>query len=287
MKNKTSVTGVSPTQFLFLTNNRSIQQASKNIQLAKQKLRGKKFRIRKNKPNFCRNNKIALLKINNKSITEAKFKRIPCNSWTCPDCSIKKALVIKYYFREVIELNKLKYFLTLTLDPTKIPAEYKDNTHKYITKIFNHFLTILRRNKEIKSQQKLKYVWVIEFQKNGNAHMHILLNNYLNIRTVRKLWQHVGGGIQMKIEKVDSLAGISNYISDYIVKGIKGEFEEKSYGFKYFERRYSISKSCIRPPKNVYKKLTIVDEITGLKDTDFSWVHETLNTFEEDMVIKK
>lgn len=40
---------------------------------------------------------------------------------------------------------------------------------------------------------KLKYVWVVEFQDNGNAHLHILINQFLPIEVLRKLWVHVGG----------------------------------------------------------------------------------------------
>jgi hypothetical protein len=130
---------------------------------------------------------------------------------------------------------------------------------------------------------------VIEFQKNGNAHMHILLNNYLPIRIVRKLWQHVGGGIQMNVKKVQTLIGISNYISDYIVKGIKGEFDEKDYGFKYFERRYSISKSCIRPKKEYISKHFEVSLslAQGLKKQNLDWILYNLSeTTETDTIIK-
>lgn len=271
---------------LFLTNYRSFQQTKQIIKNTKEKLRGKKFRIKKDKPAFCRAKKIALLNISEAIITDVKYTGIPCMSWTCPDCSIKKALQTKYLLRDVIQLNKLAYFLTLTLDPVKIPQEYKESTHKYITKIFNHFMTILKRNKINRSEEVLKYVWVVEFQKNGNAHLHILLNKFLPIRIVRKLWKHVGGGAQMKIEKVQTLIGISNYISDYIVKGIKGEFEEKPYGFKYFERRYSISKSCQRPQKISYERLTLIDEMTKYSGLDFSNVYNNLNNLgDEDELI--
>ena len=165
----------------------------------------------------------------------------------------------------------MEYFLTLTLTPAKIPPEYKADSHRYITKLFNHFLTILRRKKYkyfhkntgryfffdlTKAKEKLKYVWVIEFQKGThNAHMHILCNQYLPIIILRKVWEDIGGGTQMYIEPVKSRIGISNYITDYIIKGIKDtpEYIKNNYGFKYFQRRYSISKSCKRPDKPIFE----------------------------------
>lgn len=274
-------------RYICLTNNRSFQQNVEKIKESKKRLKGKKFRIRINKPAFCRSRAIALIETNENKVNKIKYTGIPCNFWTCPDCCIKKALQVKYLLRDVIKLNNLNCFLTLTLDPKKIPTDYIDDTHKYITKIFNHFITILKRHKVNKSNLELKYVWVIEFQKNGNAHMHILFNKFLPIKVIRSLWLHVGGGVQMKAEQADSLIGISNYISDYIVKGIKGEFEDKPYGFRYNQKRYSISRSCIRPNKRSYLKITIKEQLTSFPKLYLSQVYNTLNNLgDEDIIVE-
>lgn len=121
----------------------------------------------------------------------------------------------------------------------------------------------------------MKYVWVCEFQKNGNAHLHILFNQYLPVIALRKVWMHIGGGHSMKILPVESLAGISNYITDYIVKGIKGDLEEKPYGFKNGERRFSVSKSCIRPKSTYTKKnmrLSVENLALVLKKQNLEWI---------------
>lgn len=218
---------------------------------------------------------------------------------------MKKALQVKYLLRDIIVLNDLSYFLTLTLDPLKIPEEYKDNTHQYITKIFNHFITVIKRKKfkyfskknnrfytiNLKSNfNKLKYVWIIEFQHNGNAHLHILLNKFLPIEAIRKVWAHVGGGVMMRIVKVKTIQGISNYVTDYIVKGIKDDTQNKSF-LRYNQRRYSISRSCIRPKKQTINKLypdLVGDELHDAFEKDgLKWVYNTLQSldYEEKEVI--
>ncbi len=259
---------------LFLTNIRSSQQdqvVRHKIAISKEKLRGKPFRTKTSRPFFCGKHKIAKLELSLGSPKQLTIGRIGCNSWSCPVCQVKKAIYARYLLQSVIELNFLEYFLTLTLDPTKIPPEYiqPDNrTHAYITKLFNHFLTVLKRKKfsytkndsraEFKldtSDSKIKYVWVIEFQKNGNAHLHILLNKFVPIEVVRDLWTHVGGGHIMRVEKVRNLEAIGKYITGYIAKGFE---DGKQSGFKFFERRFSISRSCARPPGVVLPLLSVL-----------------------------
>jgi len=280
---------------LFLTNNKSSQQKSTQdrVRESKADLYGKPFKTKLNPPSFCRRDRIAIVQKEHNKVVKIKYTKRNCNSWTCPHCQFKRALKVKYLLRDVIVLNKLSYFLTLTLDPSKIPPSYTKNTHEYITKLFNHFITVIKRKKfkyhhkiknryytlNFKSQgDKLKYVWVIEFQKNGNAHLHILFSKYLPIDIIRKVWSHVGGGNMMRIEKVFSLEGVSHYVSDYIVKGIHNNSNEASQ-LKYFQKRYSISRSCIRPESKINK--------ADPADETLREVYNTLNSdeYEEKEII--
>lgn len=261
---------------LFLTNIRSFQQGSKGhdkqieaIRQIKASMKDKPFRIRRNPPPFCGSFKAMIFQGINGLLEKVTIKHIFCNSWTCPDCCVKKALMVKYKLKQIIIDNNLDRFLTLTLKPSVIPEEYKDNTHKYITKLFNHFITVLKRKKFKyfdkkkrkyftfdlkKSDLKLKYVWVIEYQKTTkNAHLHIVFNQYLPIIVLRKIWVHVGGGHSMKILKVRSVGGISSYITDYIVKGIKNDISNSTHTcyFRFCQKRYSVSRSCIRQKKMI------------------------------------
>lgn len=273
---------------LYLTNNKSSQQKSVKNRIREKKadMYGKPFKTKLSPPPFCNRDRIAILQLADGQLKKIKYTRRLCNSWTCPGCQIRKAILTKYLLRDVIFMNKLDYFLTLTLDPKKIPSDFKDNTHEYITKIFNHFITVIKRKKfkyfhkeknryytlNLSSQEeKLKYVWVIEFQSNGNAHLHILFNKFLPIDVIRKVWEHVGGGNMMRIEKIKSLIGISNYVSDYIVKGVSEHSKQVSQ-LKFFQKRYAISTSCVRPKKQSQK--------ADPTDDRFKEVYNTLNSDE-------
>ncbi len=294
-------------QTLFLTNIRSSQQESVKTAIyeSKVKMRGKSFSTKASPPKFCQSNRIAYITTGSDGKKRVNYSYVPCNSWRCPDCQLFKALRVKYVLHDVILLNNLTHFLTLTLDPKKIPSEYENDTHTYITKLFNHFRTIISRStfaytpkkskKEYvidlsKKDEKLRYVWVVEYQQNGNAHLHILLNYYLPIQVIRKVWTHVGGGHIMRVEKVKSKNGIAHYISDYIVKGIK-QNSSSSNSFKFFQKRYSISRSCIRLPRRKavnYNKLPgDTDKTLHLEKDQLDVIYNTLqsNIYPEKEVI--
>lgn len=309
---------------LYLTNIRTSQQAEMStiqkeeyaqlLKWRRAEMKGKPFKTRAVPSTFCRSYRLAILKIDKGLLKHVTFTKLPCNSWTCPACQINKALKVKRLLKETIILNDLSFFLTLTLDPKKIPEEYRNHnnnlTHKYITKLFNHFCTTLRRKtfnyfddkkgkfisfKLDKEADDLKYIWVIEFQKNGNAHLHILLNQFLPIQAVREVWTHIGGGHIMRVENVKNIYGISVYLSDYIVKGIKSDSTKES-GFKYYEKRYQISKYCLKPTKNVRAffndfelgNLTEQEVKDGLKLYSLDWLGDYLynpNYKEQSMLL--
>lgn len=280
---------------LCLTYISTFQQ--KHLQKIREKrleLRGKLFKVHLNKPKFCGKYKAIFVKnINSKKVIE--LSPLSCWSWTCPVCGPKKAISTKYFLRDVIQINKLTRFLTLTLDPKKIPYEYFhrveltfktiviNRTHEYITKLLNLFILNIKRKYLKKQNEVLKYVWVIEFQKNGMAHLHMVVNQFLPIKLLRKEWARIGGGVQMHIAKVKSLVGVSSYIGDYIVKGFKNEFIDTNLqaGFKYNERRYSVSRSCIKPK---YNKILSINK---LPEEDKNEVINSLGLTEEYNNLKK
>ncbi len=306
---------------LYLTNNRTIQQLyadkkiCKLIKEAKIRRRGEYSVVRSEPTSFCRSMKTAKVRIKESGeIRDVKFYRMFCNSCNCPTCCKRKANMVRREIIEVSGLNNLYYHLVFTLDGTKIPYEYKNSevndTHKYITKIFNHFLTLLRRERrdyvkkktgQVKHfdysqlEKELKYIWIIEFQKDTkNAHMHILLNQFLPIEVIRDLWTHVGGGVEMFIERVKTVKGLSIYVTKYISKGLNGVDGgdiSLDCGFKYYERRYAISNSCERKPKNSIIRLFDILPTFDLKaqfliKQGLDWIVNELNNVTDEEVVE-
>jgi len=201
---------------------------------------GKNFKMLKTPPRYCNSIVAVEIEKENNTTVSAVFHRIKCNTYSCPRCHDRVILTKKMMLREVIVKNKLNHLITLTLDPSSVPWEYLNdqwnNTHAYITKLFNDWTTNLRRKYKLKP----KYLWIMEYQGNGNAHMHILTNKFMPINAIRKEWVRLGGGVSMSIEKVKNLKAVSNYVLKYLSKGFNNP------NFYIGQKRYSISQSCIR-----------------------------------------
>ena len=61
------------------------------------------------------------------------------------------------------------------------------------------------------------YIRILEYQKNGNAHLHLLLNCYLPQDWVSEAWSAVGGGRVVNIKRVD-IHRVTHYLSKYLTK---------------------------------------------------------------------
>lgn len=262
---------------LVLTNIRSFQQDEKikaKMLASRKSHYGKPFKTKNDPPKFCNNYKSAFITIDDKGkALKACVKGAPCNTWACPHCQVKKAYKLKFELIEIAKCNNLDHVLVLTLKPSRIPLEYRHYTGKYITYLFNRFILTLKR----KFKKPIKYVWVKEFQKNGNAHLHILLNCYLPVRYLRKEWVRIGGGHEMDISLVRNLEAAAVYVTGYIVKGLKSPSDVNT--FRVGERRYSVSHSCVRPKKPSLQKLKSVNQLLDLMPSDkFFDVYNTLSS---------
>jgi hypothetical protein len=100
---------------------------------------------------------------------------------------------------------------TLTLDPKKLTADEGKHTDRYIRKCWRKFRVALAR--EFGS---LHFVGVLEFQKNGNAHLHVLFSRYIPQAWLSEAWQANGGGKHVDIRFVD-VHRVSAYLCVYLV----------------------------------------------------------------------
>lgn len=252
---------------LVLTNNRSTQQnelIKKSMLETRKRNRGKPFHLKDKPPRYCKSTKSTFVSLDVKgNILKINFKNKPCNTWACPSCGPLKAIRLKYRITNLAILNKLDHLMTLTLNPNLIPKEFTEKhneTGLYITKLFNRFRLKLSRL----LGRKLKYVWVKEFQTNGNAHLHILINGYIPDWMILKSWKSVGGGHILDMQYIKNIEAAAKYVTNYIVKGLKHDKTNKNT-FIVGERRYSISKSCIENT-STYPKPTKINSISELKD---------------------
>jgi len=160
--------------------------------------------------------------LNVKEQKRVRYVRLGCKAWGCPICGPKKARRYRYAISRCAVEKSLDRFLTLTLDPSKCPAEY---SIKYIRICWSKFRTYLKRRYSV----SVSFITVLELQKNGYAHLHILIDRYVPQSWISDSWQAVGGGKIVFIKKVDKHR-ISKYLTKYLTKELlKANVEEQPH----------------------------------------------------------
>ncbi len=122
-------------------------------------------------------------------------------------------------------------FLTLT---------FKDNITNIPEANYEYTKFIRRMNWEAydSKQSILKYVVVIEFQKRGSIHYHVILFNlpYIHKTTVADVWGH--GFI--KIKMIEDVSDVGFYVTKYMSKDFDDPRLEKN-------KSYFVSKGLLKP----------------------------------------
>ena len=139
-----------------------------------------------------------------------RYCRVGCKCWDCSGCGPRRAARYAIQIRKTAERLRLRTLLTLTLDPSKLHGE---ESTKYINEVFADFRVYLRR----RLGYAPPFIRVLEYQKNSNAHFHVLLNCCLPQAWVSEVWSTLGGGRIVDIRHVD-MHRISHYLSKYLTK---------------------------------------------------------------------
>ena len=112
-----------------------------------------------------------------------------------------------------------------------------------------------------KKENKLMYVAVIEFQKRGAIHYHLILFNipYTKAKIINKIWSRTcEGGVHIK--KIDNVQNIGSYICKYMSKNLD---DARLCG----EKAYFTSRN-LEKPKIIcdWKFIEIIEEMLPEKD---------------------
>jgi hypothetical protein len=138
-------------------------------------------------------------------------RRINCGGWACSYCGPRKARTARHAIRTVAAGLGLQYFLTLTLDPKKVPGT--KHQIKYLKTTYNKFREYLKR----KFGTAPKYITVVELTKKGVPHLHILIDRYIPQAWISNVWSRLGGGHRVWIERVE-VRDVARYLSKYLTK---------------------------------------------------------------------
>ena len=170
-----------------------------------------------------------------------KFVRLRCKCWSCSLCGPRKAKQTRGQIMRAIARKKLTRMLTLTLDPRKIADASEIDT------FFEHFRNHKSQEKacncvtcervQVRSIKHIRECWaklriymkrrygtaptyicVLEFQKiTGLAHLHIVIDRYVDHGWAKKSWSAVGGGEHVHIQHVDAHC-VASYLAKYLSK---------------------------------------------------------------------
>jgi hypothetical protein len=132
--------------------------------------------------------------------------------WTCPRCGPSKAKRLQRAIISSAQGKELCRLLTLTLDPRSCRPE---DSIPYIRGCWNKFRTSLKRQ----SGGSISFIAVLELQRSGYAHLHILIDRYIEQGWISTAWQAVGGGRIVHVQHVD-IHHIGPSLSKYLTKEI-------------------------------------------------------------------
>lgn len=129
-------------------------------------------------------------------------------------------------------------FLTLTVKENII------NRNTFST-MFDKFITRMNYNFLNTKQRKLKYIAVLEKQKRGAYHVHMLIFDigFLKHSELMKVWGH--GGVRInKLNSLDDSSNAGRYVSKYMEKSIGQELLE-SKGKKSYYCSHNLNKPVV------------------------------------------
>ena len=147
-----------------------------------------------------------------------------CKAWRCNYCGPKKAEKLKKAISRVAEEKGLTRFLTLTLDPKFLSeTDLQDGGIAYIRRSWSKLRIYLKRE----HGRSIDFISIVELQKRGVAHLHILVDRYLPKQWVKNAWVAVGGGRIVDIRFVD-VHRVSAYLLNILPKILFSVFRRAS-----------------------------------------------------------
>jgi len=184
--------------------------------------------------------------------------------------SLKRA---KANLRRLINANVGQYgkeftakFLTLT---------FKDNV-KDLDKANYEFEKFIKRLNYYcfgTKKANLKYTCVVEFQKRGAIHYHVIIYNmpYLKANDIANVW---GNGF-IKINKIDDIDNVGAYVSEYLGQAEKGQGKNIEDDRLRGQKSYFSSRGLFKPLEITDKK--IVEQVASalpLENLTYSAIYE-------------
>lgn len=134
-----------------------------------------------------------------------------CGSYRCNRCRNPKLKRVRTEIARIASERKLNKMATLTLDPKRLTKRDRARTDRYLRNCWRKMRVSLGR----KFGESVDYVGILEFQKNGTAHLHLLVSRFIEQGWLSDAWEAVGGGQIVDIRSVD-IHRVTAYLSVYL-----------------------------------------------------------------------
>jgi hypothetical protein len=137
-------------------------------------------------------------------------KRLMCQWLRCTICQKRRLHENRARIAALADEHRLTQFVTLTLDTKKIGNP--EESARYIKNCWRKMRVVLRRH----FGSSIPFIAVLEFQKSGFAHLHILVSVLIQQAWLSEAWQSIGGGKIVDVRTVD-VHRVSAYLTSYLV----------------------------------------------------------------------
>lgn len=135
--------------------------------------------------------------------------RLLCRRYRCKNCLPRKLRDMRSRIAQLAEEHKLKRLASLTLDPKRIPPGISSDRH--LRETWRKMRVLLARH----FGKSIKFIGVLEFQRSGIAHLHVLVGVYIPQDWLSEAWQSIGGGRIVDIRYVD-VHRVAGYLACYL-----------------------------------------------------------------------
>ena len=137
-------------------------------------------------------------------------------------------------------------FLTLTFKDNVQDIEQANYEFQKFIKRLNYYCFGTKK-------ANLKYTCVVEFQKRGAIHYHVIIYNmpYVKANNIENLW---GNGF-IKINKIDNVDNVGAYVSEYLGNAEKGQGHNIEDDRLQGKKSYFSSKGLFKPVEITDKKI--------------------------------
>jgi len=212
-----------------------------------------------------------------------------------------------YYKTAFKRMRRLRFdravFLTLTLDPRRFVS--LDAAYRALQAGWNRLLTMLQK----RYGRRLKFIKVVEFQKNGSPHLHVLffdIARLLDAAELRAFWDiRYGAGTFVYLKKLTGYTsgrGVISYLMKYLRKYLEcpavefkgpdgltdaAAFEQLALSWALNLRAFSVSRGILDRMPTSNSNLTW--EFLGVFDLSavWSWDGQPFSDIEADFVALK